>query len=60
MGLGLATMFREVCKDKTCIQFRAIGESEIKDKVYKYDNKCYRYNIKSTSCNNKKQKIDIA
>tara|TARA_B100000424_G_C22933876_1_gene496837 strand:+ start:2105 stop:2344 length:240 start_codon:yes stop_codon:yes gene_type:complete len=60
LGLGLATMFREVCKDKTCIQFRAIGENEIKDKVYKHDNKCYKYSIKSTSCNNKKQKIDIA
>lgn len=60
LGLGLATMFREVCKDKTCIQFRAIGENEIKDKVYKYDNKCYKYSVKSTSCNNSKQKIDIA
>ena len=60
LGLGLATMFREVCKDKTCIEFRAIGENEIKDKTYKHDNKCYKYNMKSTSCNSDKQKINIA
>ena len=23
LGLGLATLFREVCKDKTCIVFKA-------------------------------------
>ena len=60
IGLGLATMFREVCKDKTCIEFRAVGEKEIKDSVYKHDNKCYKYSIKSTSCNSEKQIVSIA
>lgn len=60
LGLGLATMFREVCKDKTCIQFKAIGEKEIKDKVYKHDSKCYKYSLKSSSCNKDKQIISIA
>jgi|TARA_Y100000992_G_scaffold254654_1_gene187618 hypothetical protein len=60
LGLGLATMFREVCKDKTCIEFRAIGEKEIKDKIYKHDNKCYKYSLKSTSCGGNKQTVPIA
>jgi hypothetical protein len=60
LGLGLATLFREVCKDKTCIVFKAIGEKEIKDKIYKHDNKCYKYSLKSSSCNNNKQIISIA
>ena len=60
LGLGLATMFREVCKDKTCIEFRAIGEKEIKDKIYKHDNKCYKYSLKSTSCGGNKQTVSIA
>ena len=63
LGLGLATLFREVCKDKTCIVFKAIGEKEIKDKIYKHDkhdNKCYKYSLKSSSCNKNKQIISIA
>ena len=60
LGLGLATMFREVCKDKTCTIFKAVGESEIKDKTYKVDNKCYKYSLKSTSCNKNKQIVSIA
>jgi len=60
LGLGLATMFREVCKDKTCMVFKAVGEKEIKDKIYKYDNKCYKYSLKSSSCNTNKQIISIA
>jgi len=60
LGLGLATMFREVCKDKTCMVFKAVGEKEIKDKIYKHDNKCYKYSLKSSSCNKNKQIIPIA
>ena len=59
LGLGLATMFREVCKDKTCIQFRAIGENEIKDKIYKHDNKCYKYKTESDKCDSTKKIVDV-
>tara|TARA_A100001035_G_C27762756_1_gene492099 strand:- start:263 stop:505 length:243 start_codon:yes stop_codon:yes gene_type:complete len=57
IGLGLATMFRQVCNEKTCIEFKAIGEKEINDKVFKNDNKCYKYKLKSTNCNDKKKQI---
>ena len=60
LGLGLATMFRQVCNNKTCIELRAVGEKKIKNKTYKEDNKCYKYNLKSTSCNTDKQIINIA
>ena len=35
LGLGLATMFRQVCNNKTCIELRAVGEKKIKNKVYR-------------------------
>lgn len=55
LGFGLASLFRTVCKDKNCIIFHAVSLEKIKDKVYKFDNKCYKYNIKPTMCNSDKK-----
>lgn len=60
LGLGLATMFRQVCNNKTCIEFRAISDKKIKNKIYKYDDKCYKFNLKSTNCDKNKQILNIA
>ncbi len=54
LGLGLASLFRTICKDKNCIIFHAVPLDKIKDKIYKIDNKCYKYNIKSSSCDKNK------
>ena len=42
LGLGLATLFRKVCNERNCMVFKAPQLSEIKDKVFKFDNKCYK------------------
>jgi hypothetical protein len=55
LGFGLASLFRSVCKDKNCIIFHAPPLEEIKDKIYKYDNKCYKYSTKSATCNKNKK-----
>ena len=55
LGFGLASLFRTVCKDKNCIIFHAPPLEEIKDKIYKYDNKCYKYSTKSATCNKNKK-----
>jgi hypothetical protein len=55
LGLGVATLFRSVCKGKNCILFRAPPIEEIHNKVHKYDNKCYKYTTKSTSCDKNKR-----
>jgi hypothetical protein len=57
LGLGLASLFRTVCKDKDCIIFHAPPLEEIKDKIYKYDNKCYKYTTKSVVCDKTKKII---
>jgi hypothetical protein len=54
LGLGLASLFRAVCKDKNCLVFKAPPLEEIKDKVYKYDNKCYKYNPVQVKCDKSK------
>jgi hypothetical protein len=57
LGFGLASLFRAVCKDKDCIIFHAAPLEKIKDKIYKYDNKCYKYTTKSASCDKSKKII---
>ena len=59
LGFGLASLFRAVCKDKDCIIFHAAPLEKIKDKIYKYDNKCYKYTVATTMCNNNKKIVDF-
>ena len=58
LGFGLASLFRAICKDKDCLIFHAAPLEEIKDKIYKHDNKCYKYTTKSTTCDKSKKIID--
>jgi hypothetical protein len=59
LGIGLASLFRIVCKDKNCIIFHAVPLDKIKDKIYKYDSKCYKYITKSTKCNTNKKIVSF-
>ena len=55
LGFGLASLFRAICKDKDCLIFHAPPLEEIKDKIYKHENKCYKYTTKSTTCDKSKR-----
>jgi hypothetical protein len=59
LGLGLATLFRKVCTDKNCITFKGPVINEIRDHIYKHNDKCYRYDENPTSCDSTKKIIDI-
>jgi hypothetical protein len=59
LGLGLATIFREVCKDNECIVFYAPDLNEVENKIYKQDGKCYKYSLVSTKCDNAKKNVSI-
>lgn len=59
LGFGLASLFRTVCKDKNCIAFYAPPLDEIVDKIYKHDEKCYKYNSVSVKCDSKKSSVGI-
>jgi hypothetical protein len=60
LGLGLASLFRKVCKEKNCLIFKAPPLEEIKDKIYKYNDKCYKYNPISSKCDAKKKIVEFA
>lgn len=60
LGLGLASLFRKVCKDKGCIVFHGPVISEFDEKIYKSGDKCYKYKTEHATCDEKKRIIDVA
>ena len=50
LGLGLATLFRKACNSRNCLVFKAPAISDIKGKIFGHNNKCYKFEEKSTSC----------
>jgi hypothetical protein len=50
LGLGLASLFRQVCKGDKCVIIKGPSIKEISKKVYKIDEKCYKYTPSATSC----------
>ena len=57
LGLGLAAIFRTVCKGDNCIIFYAPPIEDIEDKIFKQDGKCYSYQMVSTKCDANKKDV---
>jgi hypothetical protein len=57
LGFGLATLFRATCKGKNCIVFKAPPLEEVDDKIFQFDNKCYKYVYQAETCGGKNKKI---
>lgn len=49
-GLGLSALFRRACKGRTCIIIKGPKPNEMHNKIYKFDNKCYKYTAVNTKC----------
>jgi hypothetical protein len=59
LGLGLASLFRTVCKDKQCLTFNAPALDEIENKIYKNGDKCHKYVPTATKCSTNKKIISF-
>ena len=59
LGFGLATIFRQVCKGKSCLEFYAPSLEDINNKIYKVNNKCYKYIPKASKCDTSKKIIEF-
>ena len=60
LGFGLATLFRKVCNDKSCIHFNGPvlkDFSQIEEKTYKHGGKCYKYKMDSAPCDPSIKKV---
>jgi hypothetical protein len=49
-GLGLAALFKTVCKGRDCIIYTSNSPLKIKKKIYKHNEKCYKYDTEFTKC----------
>ena len=59
LGFGLASLFRKVCTGSNCIIYHAPPLEEIKDKTFKYDNKCYQFTTNNIVCDKSKNIIEF-
>ena len=55
LGLGLATLFRRVCKERDCLVFHAPEMNKIKGQVFKFKDKCYKFEEEIEKSNSKKK-----
>ena len=55
LGLGLATLFRKVCNDRSCLVFHAPHIDKIKGQVFDFDGKCYTFEETATTCDKNKK-----
>jgi hypothetical protein len=60
LGLGLSTLFRKACNERNCITFKAPPFKEIENKVFGFQNKCYKFKENVTKCNPSKQTVEFA
>lgn len=49
-GVGLAILFRRSCRNRQCIIIKGPKPEEMENKIYSFDDKCYKYTAKTTSC----------
>lgn len=59
LGFGIATLFRKACKDRNCLVFNAPSINKIQNKIFGFNNKCYKYAEKNATCNNNKTILEI-
>ena len=56
LGLGLASLFRKTCTDNNFIIVKGPPLKQMENKIYGFDDKCYKYKAVATSCKNNKCK----
>jgi hypothetical protein len=60
LGLGIATLFRKVCKDRDCLVFHAADYSKIKNQIFEFQGKCYTFEEKAEKCDKNKKILKFA
>ena len=60
LGIGLATLFRQICEGKNCTIYNAPPIEEIDNQIYKFDDICYKMTKNAVKCNSKKETFAFA
>jgi hypothetical protein len=59
IGIGVATLFRTICKGPHCYQMISPPLDTIQNTIYKKEDKCYQYVFETQECNLTQQKIKM-
>ena len=57
LGIGLSTLFRNACNDRKCIIFKAVTPENVKDKIFKIEDQCYKYTNEQIQCSNDNKEL---
>tara|TARA_Y100000034_G_C6715997_1_gene316523 strand:- start:247 stop:486 length:240 start_codon:yes stop_codon:yes gene_type:complete len=60
LGLGLASLFRRVCSERSCLTFKGAKLTDIDNKIFKFNNKCYSFKNAASSCDTSKKQVHFA
>jgi hypothetical protein len=60
LGIGLATLFRAVCKGSKCRIISAPPIEELDGQTYRYNEKCYKYEKIASKCDKNKKILSFA
>ena len=63
LGLGLATIFRQVCNSKDCYKFIGPKHNALRDKIFASDSektKCYTLVEENISCGSKSKTLEFS
>lgn len=58
LGIGLAAMFRPLCKGPDCVVLRGPPVQEIRDAVYQFGARCVEFRPKTVECPTDQKVLD--
>lgn len=59
LGIGVASIFRKICTETNCIDFRGPDLKDVEKSIYGHNNLCYKFSPQSTTCNTEKKQIKL-
>jgi hypothetical protein len=60
LGLGLASLFRKICRNGNCIVYKAPPFEDIIGKIFEYNDECYIFEAVAVNCDKTKQIVEFA
>lgn len=56
LGVGLASLFRDICKKKSCMIYVGPKKEELTE-IYKWNNKCFKVKENHVKCDSTSKRI---
>ena len=59
LGIGAASIFRKICTETNCLDFRGPDLKEVNDSIYAHNDLCYKFTPHSATCNTAPRQIQL-